>query len=396
MTSSSTTAKASAIDVTLEALPEMHGSEGYILLDLVEAKGTLKALPDELPACTNGDMLASGHEVLASVVMELPPVLLFSLTVFSLLQYVRGNREDRHDFCCLDAEISVAGAGVVEFMRRVSNRQVLHTDSEERKENPPAADSILKGRTLRLVQATGVSCTYTTNTNYGLLSSHAKAPILDLHWSLSSPPLYSVSADHCFSITDLTTGQKVRRIRAHREIINSLDRTMASGSGTELITTASDDATVKIWEGGEEANKQPVTTLDICVGAVDNEVHVYDLRKEEQVYSLGGHTDTPTSLALSPDGNHLLAPSLSSRTIIHDVRLFLPIATRVHRMMHGSPAGFENTLLREIETSKILYKLPVHKGTVTLVDFHPKDPIILAGSKDGTMLLGGIWPTAIV
>ena len=82
----------------------------------------------------------------------------------------------------------------------------------------------------------------------------------------------------------------------------------------------------------------------------------------------------------------------------------------------GAPAGFENTLLRgawskdddgrrvavggadrtvciwEVESGKVLYKvrigrtlylstfscpvqLPGHKGTVTSVDFHPKEPI---------------------
>jgi hypothetical protein len=52
-------------------------------------------------------------------------------------------------------------------------------------------------------------------------------------------------------------------------------------------------------------------------------------------------------------------------------------------------------------------QLPGHKGTVTAVDFHPKEPIsafttsllfsllnflplVLTGSKDGTMLLGEI------
>jgi len=34
-----------------------------------------------------------------------------------------------------------------------------------------------------------------------------------------------------------------------------------------------------------------------------------------------------------------------------------------------------------------LYKLPGQKGTVTTVDFHPKEPVILSGSKDGIMLL---------
>jgi len=79
--------------------------------------------------------------------------------------------------------------------------------------------------------------------------------------------------------------------------------------------------------------------------------------------------------------------------------------------LHGVPAGFENTLLygswskddggeRVAEggtegwcasatwkVGRFLYKLPGHKGTVTSIDFHPKEPIILSGSKDGIMLL---------
>ncbi|KAF8204572.1 U5 snRNP complex subunit [Pholiota molesta] len=210
--------------------------------------------------------------------------------------------------------------------------------------------------------------TYAPNTNYGLLSSHAKAPILDLQ----------------------------------------------CGSGTELLATGSDDGTVKIWEGGEDAGKQAVATFEVgcpvtsvCwsadgnsvyIGAIDNEVHVYDLRKSEQVSSLVGHTDTPTSLALSPNGSFLLSPSFSSQTFVWDVRPFSPSPSRIHRVLQGAPAG-----LRTLDDGgnrvavggadacgKILYKLPGHKGTVTSVDFHAKEPIILTGSKDGTMLLGEI------
>lgn len=107
---------------------------------------------------------------------------------------------------------------------------------------------------------------------------------------------------------------------------------------------------------------------------------------------------------------------------------------RVYRSLTGAPAGFEQTLIRcawtkhdggqriavgggdrtvtvwEVETGKVLYKLPGHKGTVTSVDFHPRyviiltrfsisrgkladwyafrEPIILTGSKDTNMLLG--------
>ncbi|TFK69400.1 WD40 repeat-like protein [Pluteus cervinus] len=280
--------------------------------------------------------------------------------------------------------------------------------------------------------------TYPPNTNYGLLTSLHKAPVLDLQWSLFSPILYTVSADHTLATTDLTTGQRVRKIRAHREIINTIDRTIAGGAGVELVATGSDDGTVKVWETNDdgETDKTAVATFEIgcpvtavCwsadgsslyIGAIDNEIHVYDLRKQAQVYSLAGHTDTPTSLSLSPNGNFLLSPSLSSQTLIHDVRPFSPSPTRIHRSLQGAPAGFENTLLKgawskeddgrrvavggadrmvciwEVESGRILYKLPGHKGTVTAVDFHPKEPIILTGSKDGTMLLGELEHSVVV
>ncbi|KAK7062405.1 WD-repeats-region domain-containing protein [Favolaschia claudopus] len=272
--------------------------------------------------------------------------------------------------------------------------------------------------------------TYPPNTNYGLLSSLTKAPILDLQWSLFAPHIYTVAADHTMLILDVTTGQRVRKIRAHREIVNSVDRTMAGGSGTELVVTGADDGLVRLWDGGEDGGKLPVAEFDVgcpvtavCwsadgasvyAAALDNEIHIYDLRKSTQLSTLTGHTDTPTSLALSPNGSFLLSPSLSSHTLVHDVRPFAPNPNRVHRVLTGAPAGFENTLLRgawsrspgdegmrvavggadrmvcvwEVESGKVVYKLPGHKGTVTSVDWHPKEPIILTGSKDGTMLLG--------
>ncbi|KAK7470078.1 hypothetical protein VKT23_001519 [Stygiomarasmius scandens] len=276
--------------------------------------------------------------------------------------------------------------------------------------------------------------TYAPNTNYALLGNLTKAPILDLAWSLCSSTMYTVSADHLLTLVDVSTGERIKKVRAHREIINSVDRTMAGGAGTELVVTGSDDGCVKVWEGGDRdggtVGKVPVATFEIgcpvtavCwsadgqsvfVGAVDNEIHVYDLRKQAQVYTLTGHTDTPTSLSLSPNGSYLLSPSFSSTTLIHDVRPFSPSPTRIHRSLQGAPAGFENTLLKgawsrddgglrvavggadrmvciwEVESGKIQYKLPGHKGTVTAVDFHPKEPIILTGSKDRTMLLGEI------
>ncbi|KAH7101694.1 WD40 repeat-like protein [Auriculariales sp. MPI-PUGE-AT-0066] len=272
--------------------------------------------------------------------------------------------------------------------------------------------------------------TYPPTTNYGHFTTIHKAAVLDLHWSLHSPLLYSVSADRTLAITDVTSGQRVRKIVAHHGVINALDRTIAGGAGIELLATAADDNTVKIWEGGDDAAKEPVAEFDIgCpatavawsadgsqvyVGAVDNAVHVWDLRKQAEVFTLGGHGDTVCSLSLSPNGHFLLSPALDGSTIVHDVRPFSPAPDRIHRSLAGHVPGYESSLYKsawsrddggqrvavggsdrtvtiwEVESGKILYKLPGHKGAVGAVDFHPKEPIILTGSKDAIMLLGEI------
>ncbi|KZT08850.1 WD40 repeat-like protein, partial [Laetiporus sulphureus 93-53] len=180
---------------------------------------------------------------------------------------------------------------------------------------------------------------YAPNTNYGLLANLHKAPILDLQWSLFSPLLYTVSADHTLNVTDLTTG-------------------------TELVVTGADDGTVRVWEGGDEGPKTPISMFElscpvtsVCCsadgmniygGALDNKIHVLDLCKNEQVYSLTGHTDMPTSLSLSPNRSFLLSPSFSSQTIIHNVRPFSPSPAHIHRVLMSAPAGLENILLRGV------------------------------------------------
>ena len=86
------------------------------------------------------------------------------------------------------------------------------------------------------------------------------------------------------------SGQCVRKIRAHRGVVNALDRTIAGGAGVELVATAADDGYVHVWEGGDEGSKQSVATFEVgcpvtsvCwsadgstlyAGALDNEIHV--------------------------------------------------------------------------------------------------------------------------
>jgi Prp8 binding protein len=82
-------------------------------------------------------------------------------------------------------------------------------------------------------------------------------------------------------------------------------------------------------------------------------VQVYDLMRKEIVFSLRGHINTITSLALSPSGSHLLSTSMDDSVRIWDVQPFAPEPppghkgnVRLHRTLVGSVSGFENLLIK--------------------------------------------------
>jgi Prp8 binding protein len=54
-------------------------------------------------------------------------------------------------------------------------------------------------------------------------------------------------------------GKCTKKICADRGIIDALDQTIAGGAGIELIATASDDGTVRVWEGGDEGRENSVS-----------------------------------------------------------------------------------------------------------------------------------------
>ncbi|TXT15615.1 hypothetical protein VHUM_00118 [Vanrija humicola] len=269
--------------------------------------------------------------------------------------------------------------------------------------------------------------TYPPHENYGILPNVHKQAILDIAYSLDSDVIYSGGADGYLIATDLKTGERLARYAAHFGPLNSIAVTVSGGR--ELVLTGGDDGLVRVWDLAIDS-KEPVAEFDdgrdcpvtavewsadgnqCFAGGVDNEIKVWDLRTEKVLYSLHGHTDTIASLKLSPNGHYLATYALDAAVIVYDVRPFSSDPMRVYRSLTGAPAGFEQALIRvawskhdngsriaagggdrtvtvwEVETGKILYKLPGHKGTVTGVDFHPREPIILTGSKDSNMLLG--------
>jgi Prp8 binding protein len=145
---------------------------------------------------------------------------------------------------------------------------------------------------------------------------------------------------------------------------------------------------------------------ELFTGGIDNDIKVWDLRKEAVTYSLLGHTDTVTSLQLSPDNLTLLSNAHDSTVRTWDVRPFAPADRRI-RTYDGAPTGPERNLLKaswdpkgekiaagsgdqsvavwEVRTGKLLNKLPGHRGAVNDVRFSPtEEPICECKSTSKT------------
>jgi Prp8 binding protein len=245
--------------------------------------------------------------------------------------------------------------------------------------------------------------TYGQCENYGQLTGH-KGAILDLQWARDSRALFSASADMTLGSWDVETGTRVRRHVGHEEIINCLD---ISKRGQELLVSGSDDGCIGIWDPRQKdaleylETELPITAValseagnEIYSGGIDNTIHVWDLRKKAVVYSMAGHTDTITSLEISPDSQTLLSNSHDSTVRTWDIRPFAP-TNRLVRTFDGAPVGLEKNLIRaswdpkggkiaagsgdrsvvvwDANSGKLLYKLPGHKGTVNDVRFSPND-----------------------
>lgn len=136
---------------------------------------------------------------------------------------------------------------------------------------------------------------------------------------------------------------------------------------------------------------------ELYSGGIDNDIHVWDLRKKSVAYDLKGHTDTITSLQVSPDSQYLLSNSHDSSVRTWDIRPFAPTDRHV-RTYDGAPTGMEKNLLKaswdasgqriaagsgdrtvviwETRTGSLLNKLPGHRGAVNDTRFHPLgDPL---------------------
>ncbi|CAL1287098.1 unnamed protein product, partial [Larinioides sclopetarius] len=256
--------------------------------------------------------------------------------------------------------------------------------------------------------------------NFAVLSGHTGA-VLDLKFSTDGGHLFSASTDKTLSIWDTEVGARIKKLKGHSSYINSC---CPARRGPQLICSASDDCTVKVWDSRKRGalhsfqDTYQVTAVtfndtaeQIISGGIDNVIKVWDMRKTGVLYKMVGHSDTITGLALSPDGSYILSNSMDNTLRIWDIRPFAP-QERCVKIIQGHQHNFEKNLLKcswspdgskitagsadrfvyiwDTASRRILYKLPGHNGSVNEVNFHPKEPIVMSCSSDKQIYLGEI------
>ena len=167
--------------------------------------------------------------------------------------------------------------------------------------------------------------------NYNVLQGHKNA-ILDVKWSCDSQHVATASADKTVGWWHANTGQRVKRLQGHSEIVNAVD-TCKTGTAP-LFASASDDHSVILWDArvrggsvGELQHDFPVTAVaygdtSVYSGGLDNCIYEWDIRTLQRKMSMKGHKDTITCLSLHPKQTQLLSNSMDGTLKSWDIQPF--------------------------------------------------------------------------
>lgn len=330
-----------------------------------------------------------------------------------------------------------------------------------------------------------------------------KRAVLDLAWSRDGTRVFSAGADHTVGNFDIESGTRIRKhivtistASENSGMVNSID---VVRRGTELIVAGTDAGLVIVYD---PRDKYPAYTLRpkpfatvlhqqnmsaaavkrgsalasslsstypilavatnddgslLFSAGVDDTISAWDPRSlqstkdtssninttaEHPIFTLAGHTNSVTSLKVSPDNQTLLSNSMDSTVRTWNIRPFVagpPNSTanaRALRVHDGAPAGIETRLLRaawstfpepsskrtnesfsssssttttsgtyiaagsgdhtavvwDSRSGRLLHKLTGHQGAVTDVNFSPTEPILASASADGSIILGELSP----
>ncbi|MBN3323927.1 WDR83 protein, partial [Atractosteus spatula] len=235
--------------------------------------------------------------------------------------------------------------------------------------------------------------------------------VLDTDGSYDNSQLCSCSADKTVILWDVATAQVTRKLRGHAGKVNCV----RFNEEATVIVSGSIDSTVRCWdtrsrrpdpiqildEARDGVSSVEVSEHELLTGSVDGRVRRYDLRMG-QLYS--DFVNSPiTCVCFSQDGQCTLSASLDSTLRLLDkstgellgeytghrnssYKLDCCLSERDTHVLSCSEDG--HVYFWDLVEGSLALKLPVGKGVVQSLCFHPTEPHLLTAMEGRVQIWG--------
>ncbi|XP_020850566.1 WD repeat domain-containing protein 83 [Phascolarctos cinereus] len=230
------------------------------------------------------------------------------------------------------------------------------------------------------------------------------AEVLDAAGSFDNSRLCSGGSDRAVLFWDVASGQILRKFRGHAAKVNCVQ----FNEEATVIVSGSIDSSVRCWDC-RSRRPDPVQILDeakdgissiklsdheILAGSVDGRSRRYDLRMGE-LYA--DYVGSPiTCVCFSKDGQCTLISSLDSSLRLldkdtgellgeytghknHKYKLDCCLSERDTHVVSASEDG--NVYFWDLVEGTLALTLPVSRGVVQSLAFHPTEPCLLTASE---------------
>jgi len=255
----------------------------------------------------------------------------------------------------------------------------------------------------------------------GSLRPH-KLGVTSLSWSFDSLSFVTSSADKTLCVQDTNKGLVIRRIKSHKNIINSVSFLEEYHN---LIVSGDDDGYVYIHDLrcknhiNQIRSSSPVISISnlsnyLLIGGACGNVYYDSIDFENQrihllssiegesiIYGTSLSSNGKYGCSVDNDGYLKIFNTQSScdkeSRIVSSIKYcqsyseVSPIRCEWHDdyiMCGGCDKLLRIWNVEDVYNPILKYELPGHKGSVTGVSFHPTSPIIASCSTDGFVIVG--------